>query len=145
MVKGLDRLKRKLTKSIPERVRKNTEEALKRAARSITDTMEAFAPQDTGRLKGSIGWTMGEPPPGSISSKRKSEPGDIAATIYAGDESTMVTNKRGVRFQNARLQEFGTKNMPPTPFFYPAYRAHKKSVKSRVSRAIKKGLKEGAK
>jgi len=134
-IEGLDRLKRKLTKSIPERVRKNTEEALQRAARAMTDTMEGFAPEDTGRLKGSIGWTMGDAPNGSLASKpSRRSPGDIVATVYAGDRDAYY----------ARFVEFGTQNMSARPFFYPAYRLHKKRVKGSISRAIKKGLKEGA-
>lgn len=136
MVQGLDRLKRKMRVTIPQKVRTNTEEALKRAARSITDTMEGFAPQDTGKLKGSIGWTMGDPPGGSLSSRgNEIDPGSIVATIYAGDREAFY----------ARWVEFGTQKMSPRPFFFPAYRMHKKGVRGRISRAIKKGIKEGAK
>src|SRR5690606_41796676 len=106
MVQGLDRLKRKMRVTIPQKVRTNTEEALKRAARAITDTMEGFAPQDTGKLKGSIGWTMGEPPGGSLSSRRNEiDPGSIVATIYAGDSEAFY----------ARWVAVGTQKMTARP------------------------------
>lgn len=134
MVQGLDWLKRKLRVTIPKRVKDHTEEALKRAARAITDTMEGFAPQDTGRLKGSIGWTMGELPKGALGSKDyKPDHNSTVATIYAGDSGAFYV----------RFVEFGTQNMSARPFFYPAYRLHRKGIKGRITRAIKKGLKEG--
>lgn len=76
----------------------------------------------------------------------------VGVIIRAGDETTLVTGEKpgkksgmrsGTHFQNARLQEFGTKDMPANPFFYPSYRLRKSLVKSNITRAIRKGWIDG--
>lgn len=62
----------------------------------------------------------------------------IGVVVKAGDETTMVTNSRGGRFQNALIQEAGTKNMPANPYFNPAWRANRSRVRGRITRAIRK-------
>jgi hypothetical protein len=87
-----------------------------------------------------------EPKPGSR----------LRITIYAGDESTMVGSR--AQFQLARLIEFGTaphineglyagSQHPGTqaqPFFFPGWRIVRKRVKGRISRGIKKAIKEAS-
>ena len=62
----------------------------------------------------------------------------IGVKIIAGDASTLVTGARKTRFQNAKLQEFGTQNMAANPFFFPAWRANRTRVRSKLSRDIRK-------
>ena len=62
----------------------------------------------------------------------------IGVIVKAGDETTIVTNGRGQRFQNAKLQETGTKNMPASPYFNPAWRANRTRVRGKISRAVRK-------
>lgn len=69
--------------------------------------------------------------------------GFIGVVVKAGDETTIVTNDTGARFQNAKLQEHGTKNMPANPFFNPAWRANRSRVRSAISRAIRKAWADG--
>lgn len=69
---------------------------------------------------------------------RKGEVGFIGVVVKAGDASTVVTNERGVRFQNAKLQENGTQKMPANPYFNPAYRANRTRVKAAITRAVRK-------
>lgn len=69
--------------------------------------------------------------------------GFIGVVVKAGDETTIVTNERGQRFQNAKLQENGTKNMPANPFFNPAWRANRTRVRSAITRAVRKAWVSG--
>lgn len=66
------------------------------------------------------------------------EVGFIGVVVKAGDETTIVTNERGQRFQNAKLQENGTKNMPASPYFNPAWRANRTRVRGAITRAVRK-------
>lgn len=67
----------------------------------------------------------------------------VGVAVKAGDETTVVTNKRGARFQNARLQESGTRNMPANPYFNASYRRRKTAAKASISRALRKGWLKG--
>lgn len=64
--------------------------------------------------------------------------GFIGVMVKAGDETTIVTNAKGVRFQNAKLQENGTKHHPANPFFNPAWRANRTRVRAAITRAVRK-------
>lgn len=132
-VKGLDEFKRKF-EAIPEQIRKNVAATLEDIADDIVTQMYSTAPHDTGDLAGSIGWTWGEAPSGSlvIGKVGGNEYGAMRITIYAGDKDAFY----------ARFQEFGTQDMPANPFFFPVWRANKRRVKSRITRAIKKAIKE---
>ena len=69
---------------------------------------------------------------------RGGESGFIGVVVKAGDQSTLVTNSSGGRFQNAKLQEHGTKNMPANPYFNPAWRANRRRVRSAINRAVRR-------
>ena len=123
-----------------------------------------------GALRDSIGWTWGDPPKGSMplgfvrstpptsgATRRGSRDSrDLFITIYAGNDEAFY----------ARWVEFGTKshgidavNQPTMgragrnfgshvdhpgatarPFFYPAYRAKRRSAKSRITRGINRAF-----
>ena len=73
----------------------------------------------------SVGRTWDHAPEGSLTngeSSRGRACGVRVITIYAGDRATLVTNRRCVYFQNARLQEFGRSELPAIPFFFLAWR-----------------------
>lgn len=143
---GLDRLKRKLTLVIPAQVEKATAAAMEVGADEIVAMMRRLVPVDTGQLRNSIGWTWGDPPKGAmVLGKSKSAGGDgrNVITIYAGNEQTVVGSRS--QFQLARLQEFGTQAMSAQPFFFPAYRALRKRVRGRITRQMKKAIKDGTK
>lgn len=146
MVQGLKSLNRKLTRSIPNRVREAAADKLEDRAKLIVAEMKRRAPERDGDLVSSINWTWGDAPAGSfvMGAVAGQEYGTMRITIYAGDESTIVTNSRGVPFQNAFLQEFGTSDMPPTPYFYPTWRQQRRGSKSSITRAINKAIKDGA-
>jgi HK97 gp10 family phage protein len=134
MVLGLASFNRKMNVAIPAKVREATRKAMEQGANEMVAFAKALCPVDQGDLRDSIGWTWGDAPKGSISlggvARRKD--GDEVITIYAGDDRAFY----------ARWQEFGTQKHSASPFFYPAYRTLKKRIKSRVTRNMKKAIKE---
>lgn len=140
MVQGLGDWKRKWG-GLPGKLRDEIVRTLEQCAEELVAEMKQNAPELSGELRESIGWTWGDAPEGSMAIGTVSN-GDQALqiTIYAGNEKTIVTNKSGGKFQLAKLQEFGTKNMPANPYFYPVYRLRKRRIKSRLTRNAKKAI-----
>lgn len=123
---------------LPEKLRANIRQALEQSAEEITASMRRFAPTskgpDSGTLRDSIGWTWGRPPKGAFVVGRVAQSAESGTgiTIYAGSQKAFY----------ARWQEFGTKRAPAHPFFFPAYRLHRRKVKGRIMRAVNKAIKE---
>ena len=137
--------------AMPPAVRSAIKQALAQGADEITDDMKRLAPKKTGKLRESIRQTWG-----GVKVRYSSLAGtageagdpDLSVRISAGDS--------GVRY--AHLVEFGTAphlnggllagsrhpGTSPQPFFFPAYRANKRRVKSRISRATTKAVKQFA-
>ncbi len=132
MVQGLAEFQRRW-QAIPAKVKAEVRKAMEDIAEEIVAQMYAVAPHKTGDLAGSIGWTWGDAPKGSltIGTVGETEYATLRITIYAGDKDAFY----------ARWQEFGTTKMPANPFFYPVWRAKSKSVKNRITRAISKAIK----
>lgn len=143
MVIGLSRLKRKMTVTIPDRVRQATRSAMEKGATEIVTLMKSRVPVDTGALQDSIGWTWGDAPGGSLvlGQVRQSREGDERITIYAGTRDKALGRKDAFY---AAFVEFGTQNMTPRPFFYVSYRQLKRRTKSRITREMKKAIRAGA-
>lgn len=143
MVQGLDDWSRRWL-AVPERVRENLRYEMEEIAEKIVAEMYGLAPHLTGDLAASIGWTWGDAPAGSmvVGTVGKTKYAAQSITIYAGNENTLVSNERGILFQKAKLQEFGTKNMPANPFFFPIWRLRRRSAKSRMTRAMTKAIRE---
>ncbi|OWJ78419.1 HK97-gp10 family putative phage morphogenesis protein [Haematobacter genomosp. 1] len=145
MVEGLEKLRARF-RALPRAVQEAATQTLEQNANEIVAMMRRLVPKDSGRLAASIGWTWGDAPEGSISvgSVAGSPDSERRITIYAGSAQTMVTNSRGMKFQLAKLQEFGTKKMPANPFFYHAIRVKRKEgrkrMSARISRAAKKAF-----
>ncbi|MFQ6553397.1 HK97-gp10 family putative phage morphogenesis protein [Aestuariibius insulae] len=131
MVQGLDKLNRRW-KAIPERVRIELRSAMENAADAIVEDMYDLAPQDTGDLAGSIGWTWGQPPAGAmtVTQVASGDDDDLRIRIYAGGGEAFY----------ALFQEFGTVDMPANPFFYPTWRTWRRRVRSRISAAMRRGI-----
>ena len=148
MVKGLKRLQRQMTRTIPRAVVAATIKAMEKSADEIVASMKGFVPVDDGDLRDSIGWTWGEPPQGAvIVSKSSATPGSgLRITIFAGNQDAFY----------ARFVEFGTAphvagrdgvahpGAGAHPFFFPGYRLNKKRAKSRITRTMRKAIREGA-
>ena len=66
----------------------------------------------------------------------------LRIVIYAGNEKTRVGERD--QFQLARLQEFGTQEMPANPFFFVTWRTKRQRVRSRITRSIRAAIKREA-
>lgn len=133
MVQGLARFNRRWM-AIPKAARVNVKAAMEDAANDIVEEMWSRAPFDEGDLAASIGWTWGEAPEGTltIGTVGGTEYGALRITIFAGGGDAF----------HAWFQELGTQNMPANPFFFPVWRARRKRVKGRISRAMSKAIRE---
>ncbi len=119
-------------------------------------------------LKNSINWTWGEAPKGSIvlgtiRPSGNSKADDLKITIYAGDDEAFYarwvefgTRSHGIdakannpggmsRGQNNFGRHVDHPGAKATPFFFPAYRASRKRVRARLSKAITTSVKKVAK
>lgn len=150
---GLDRLNRKLA-LLPMTARRRVREAMADGAREIVAMMKSLVSVDSGDLRNSIDWTWGSAPKGSLTlatvrGRGMSSTGsENTITIYAGNAEAFY----------ARFVEFGTAAhtaggmfagatipaIPASPFFFVSYRANRKRVKSKITRAINKAAKEVA-
>lgn len=136
MVKGVAQFTKRLTKDIPALVQAAARDAMEKGAEDVVAMMKRLAPVESGALRDSISWIWGDAPAGSfiIGTVGGREYKTMRITIYAGglaDEDVFY----------ARFLEFGTQKMRAHPFFYPAWRAKRRSVKNRISRTISKALK----
>lgn len=150
----------KRLKAIPLKVRNKLRPAIEKEAKAIVATQKHLVPVETGGLRDSIRYAMGDVMLDSTANLSgggtRSGPGgggylvkgdaDLSATIIAGDRKS---------FQ-ARFVEFGTAPHPqgglfegtdhpgthPRPFFYGPFRAARKGIKRRVARETKKAVQE---
>lgn len=111
----------------------------RKEAEIIANIMRATAPRDELELIGSIRIEDAT----SRKTTKGGEAGFVGAVVKAGDETTIVTNARGQRFQNAKLQEHGTKKMKANPFFNSSYRRRRALAKGNITRAVKKAWVNG--
>lgn len=155
-LKGLPSLKRKLIR-LKDETMPSIRPAMEQAAELITSTMRSYAPVEDGDLRASIGWTWGDAPKGSISVSHSIAGNKI--TIYAGNETAFYA--RWVEFGTAPhniAKGGGTKSFAKSgsegvkhpgararPFFYPAYRVHKKQAKAMIAQQIKLAVQKAVK
>lgn len=149
VTEGLASLNRKLTKAIPEKVYNQVRTVLAAQADRIVAQMKSHCPIDKGDLQMSISWCWGNAPPGTMtighvttgrgkgsrSFKQSKTTNGLRISIYAGGGDEYY----------AWFVEFGTAHMSAEPFFYPIFRANKRSARAAVTRAITKGVRDGSK
>jgi HK97 gp10 family phage protein len=147
ITQGLANLNRKLTKAIPQSVYNQVRDVLAAQADKIVAQMKRHAPFDTGDLQMSISWCWGNAPKGTMTIghvgvgkggrtfKQGADKTGLRISIFAGGGDEYY----------AWFQEFGRQGMPAHPFFYPIYRANRRSAKAAITRAITKGVKDGVK
>lgn len=151
-VKGLSRLQKKLA-ALPVAVKEDIAKAMEQGAQEIVEFAQRLVPTDELVLYESIGWTWGDPPRGSIVLGRsRRRPGDgLRITIFAGNDEAFYarwvefgTQPHNVargggtvsgRRQLARGGGLGHPGARAQPFFFPAFRASRKRVRSRITRA----------
>lgn len=142
-------LRRKL-REMPNRVAAEVSRALVQNAEEMKRKIKNAAPVSAnggGDLRESVDWEFTKQ--GKEASRGSIKGGEgLSVTVFAGNEKVIY----------ARWVEFGTAphivkglyagaTHPGTtrnPFFYPTYRLNKKRLKSRVSRAQNKAIKEVA-
>jgi len=148
-LEGRARLLAKMA-ALPAEVRSAIKQALAEGADEITDMQKRLAPVKSGELRDSIKQTWGG---------GRERYSSLNATSGAGDPDLTVRISAGnTKVRYAHLIEFGTRPHinggkfagtlhPGTraqPFFYPAYRALKRRVKSRITRATTKAARKVA-
>lgn len=143
-VMGLQSLERKL-KRLPDSTRNELRSEMEGIAQRVVDHARSLAPRDDGDLQQSIDWTWGQPPRGSISlgkvkSGRLSK--DLTISIFAGNSEAFYA--RWVEFGtaphiNGGLFQ-GTQNpgMPAQPYFFPAWRAQRRTALRDLGKAVRK-------
>lgn len=162
MVQGLSSLQRKLS-LLRVSVKEEIAKAMEKGAQEIVELAQALVPIDEMVLYESIAWTWGDPPKGALvlARSRNRRPGDgLKITVYAGGGDAFY----------ARWVEFGTQphnvargggtvsgkkqlagggglghpGASAQPFFFPAYRANRRRVRSRITRAINSAARKQA-
>ena len=132
---NLVKLQRKLDR-LPQVAKARIRAAMEEAANEIVAMMKSLVPVDDGYLRDSIGWTWGKAPKGAsiVSTVKARLGGDMTITIYAGSIEAFY----------ARWQEFGTQDMPASPYFFVSWRANKKSAKATMRKATRAAAKQVA-
>jgi len=150
---GLDRLSRKLA-LLPIVAQRKIRDAMEDGAREIVATMKSLVSVDSGDLRDSINWTWGSAPKGALTlatvrgSGVRTTGSENTITIYAGNaeayygrfvEFGTAAHTAGGMFAGATIPA-----IPASPFFFVSYRANRKRVKSKITRAVNKAAKEVA-
>lgn len=147
-LKGRARLLKKMA-SIPPEIRKDMAIAIKQGADDIVRLQRHLAPEQSGDLRESIVATSGGAAPKYSTFKGKERGGgksdpDLSVTISAGNakvryahivEFGSAPHINGGKFKGS--QHPGTS---ASPFFFPGYRAMRRKVKGRITRATKKAI-----
>lgn len=103
--------------AIPAAIKGEVRVAMAENRTELAEAIRRAAPEDDGDLRD------------SVTSRDISNASRIAGQVSAGNEKAFY----------ARMVECGTPRQAAQPFFYPMYRARKKRLKSRISRAAGKG------
>lgn len=143
---GLPRLQKKL-KRFPAVADQAIRKAMGESAAEVVTLAKSLVPKDSGDLARSIGWTWGDAPKGSmVLGQVRAGSGNLRITIYAGNSEAYYA--RWVEFGTSGHEQGGIfagsehPGTPAQPFFYPAWRAVRRRVKGRVTRAINKSAKQ---
>lgn len=157
-IEGRERLLAKM-KALPGEVRSAIKQALAEGADEITDMQKRLAPVSTtgshgnapGALRDSIvqTWGGGKVRYSSLTGNAgESGDPDLSVRISAGNSKVRYAHM--IEFGTAphiNAGKFAGTQHPGTaaqPFFFPAYRALRKRVKSRITRATNKAAKKVA-
>lgn len=160
---GLAKLDKKL-KRLPPAVSTEIRAAMEDSANEIVALARKLVPVDSGDLKASIGWTWGAPPRGALTLGKvvASQLGkQLTLTVYAGDDKAFYARfvEFGTHASEARASRRNanykrtvvmTKEYkahaatPAQPFFFPAYRANRKSAKARIRAATRSAARKVA-
>lgn len=124
MVEGVQGFQQFMTKRLPDAIRKAAQLSLEKSGSELVSALQAVAPYETGELRTTVRFAL------------SNDYESVAITIIGGDDRTVEGSK-----QKARLQEFGTVNMPANPWFFPLYRRRRRAIQNKLSRDIKRAIK----
>jgi len=111
--------------SIPQHVRAKIQPSIDQGADEMVARMKHLAPDD----------------PNTTGSDLKASIKKVAAKVpLAVRVQAIDIGEDG--FDNALAQEYGTKDMPASSFFWPSVNTTKKRVRRRIDRAISKSISE---
>lgn len=148
---GRSALLRKLA-LLPDAARQEIAKAINQSAEEIAAAQRRQAPKRTGALEKSIVVSRGGAVPkyASVGRAGATDKGDPDLTVIVSAGNSQVRYAHLVEFSTAPhtnkglfegSQHPGTKSQP---FFFPVYRAYRKRVKSRITRATKKAARNAA-
>lgn len=122
-IKGLASLNKKLDR-MPRDAKVEIRKALNESADRVVALARGLAPVDEGDLRQSIRKEQGRH--------------ELAVDILAGGPLTQRPVRSGL---TQPMFDYAGKAEAESPFFYPSYRALKKSIKARLSRAYRDAAK----
>lgn len=125
-----------LFRALPLAARKGTSRALLEAATELAAAIKRAVPVDHGDLRDSVRVKRGKRQ--DQSRGRNQDAGtdpDLTVRVTEGDRKTFY----------APFVEFGTKDRPAHPHFWPTYRANKRRLSRRIKAAQRKALREANK
>lgn len=133
-VEGLARLKARFA-SLPPRIKFEVKAAIEKSADELIAFQKRLAPDDPST-----------PPPDLKSSIRKREGRhELSVEVFTDDfkaawvEFGTAEHPAGGKFTGSTIPSIAAQ-----PFFFPPYRASRRRIKSRISRAVKKAVKANA-
>lgn len=122
---------RKRLERVPIEVRAAAASEALLQAQALGQAIQRAAPLDEGDLKASVRVEAGKY-------------GDRFYVKAGGPKTTkrVRSSEKGNSpdYDYANAVEFGTKKKPPRPFFYPTYRASKRSIRSGMEATIKRAV-----
>jgi HK97 gp10 family phage protein len=111
-----------LVAALPREIRRDIFAAVERGAELMKADMQARVPVKAGALLNSI--------------RTEPDASRLRVTIRAGGPAT--TTAHG--YDYALGTEFGNEDTPAQPFFWPAYRAKRRSVRAGIKRAMRAAI-----
>lgn len=136
---GKERLLRRL-RALPEHVKEQVRKELEKSAKELVAAQKRAAPVKTGTLRDAIRWRWGDARGRGGNALRE----EFTVTIYIGKEARHYAHlaEFGVAPHENKGRFPGTENpgAPPQPYFFPTYRAHKRRIKGRVRRGVKRAI-----
>lgn len=124
-IEGLAQLKQRLT-ALPAAARQEMAGALDESADRLVTLQRALAPTDDGTLRASIRKDRGDH--------------ELQVRVRAGGPTTTKPVREGVTAPSADyavILEFGTEDHPARPYFFPALRALRRTIRNRLARAYR--------
>lgn len=149
--KGVDRLKRRIA-ALPKATRDEIRGALDKGSGEMVDLAKSFAPRKSGALANSIDKTWGEYKPDNANVRGVGAGGgghDLSVVVHAGDATAwyagLVEDGTAPHPNKGKFDGTTHPGTPAQPYFFPAYRLIQKSMRNRLSRAMRRAIKRSQK